>query len=31
VRYRNEGKLAFYTYCGGAALLKTARGLAGGK
>lgn len=31
VRYRSEGKLAFYTYCGGPALAKTIRGLAGGR
>ena len=31
VRYRSEGKLAFYTYCGGGALAKTIRGLAGGR
>lgn len=29
VRFRSEGKLAFYTYCGGAGLLKTVCGLAG--
>jgi DNA-binding transcriptional ArsR family regulator len=34
VRYRNEGKLVFYSYCGGPVLARTLRGLAplaGGK
>lgn len=31
VRYRSEGKLAFYSYCGGAALARTMLGLAGSR